>query len=186
MASVKDIAEIVTLISAAYPNWQPNPYTTEVYYQTLKDMDAELLKTAALQAIAEPGRKFAPSVGEIRGAAGDLRKEASGLPSSYQAWQEVCTQMSVNGGDYGKPVWSHPLVEQAVKTLGWRNLRMSEDQTADRARFISAYEQLTNRASAEDMRLPVAQTYIESHRALALETGERRETMRQLAEGMRK
>jgi len=186
MADLKDIAEIVTLISAAYPNWQPNAYTTEVYYQALKDLDTGLLRTATMQAVAEPGRKFAPSVGEIRGAAGSLRMEAAGVPTSYQAWQEVCDQIRDNGGDYGRPVWSNPLVEKAVRTIGWRTLRMSEDQTADRSRFISAYEQLTARAGAEDMRLPQVQKYIDENRALALETGERRETMRQLARGMAK
>ncbi len=73
-----------------------------------------------------------------------------------------------NGGDFGTPVWSHPLVERVVKQLGWRNLRMSEDQTADRARFVQAYEQLLARATTEEMLLPEVRGYIEARGGLLL------------------
>lgn len=162
MATMTEIAQIVGVIGAAYPNFAPSPQTVEVYFQALNDLDYDELKTATMQSITEAGRKFAPSVGEIRGAVLDIRKRVIKMPSSYQAWQEVCKQINDNGGDFGKPVWSNPIVEAAVNALGWRNLRMSEDQTADRARFIMAYDQLCARNEKEEIALPQVRGYIEN------------------------
>jgi hypothetical protein len=168
MADLHDIAQIISVISEAYPNFKPSELTVEVYYQVLGDIPTEELKAATLHCISESGRKFAPSVGELRGAVNELRKYVSNVPSSYQAWQEVLQQLLENGGDFGKPVWSHQLVEKAVRTIGWRNLRMSENQVADRARFVECYEQLCDRAQREDMLLPEVRGYIEANGALLM------------------
>jgi hypothetical protein len=128
----------------------------------LQDLPADLLKAATLQCLSEAGRAFAPSVGEIRGAAVEIQRRIAGLPTSYQAWQEVLSQMAENGGDFGNPEWSHPLIEATVKTLGWRNLRMSDNQVADRANFVRAYDQLSARTMSDDTMLPQVRDYIVS------------------------
>ena len=161
MSNFQEVAQVVGIISAAYPNFTATKETIEVYFQSLRDLDFEELKAATMQSITEAGRKFAPSVGELRGAVLSIRKRIIGVPSSYQAWQEVLKQIRYNGGDFGKPVWSHPIVKQAVEALGWRNLRMSEDQTQDRARFIMAYDQLLQRAEDDEIALPAVKGYIE-------------------------
>lgn len=183
MADIRDIAQIIGILSAAFPNFKPSELTAEVYLQTLADIDTDELKAAVLHCITQSGRAFAPSVGEIRGAVAELRSLASRVPSSYQAWQEVQHQIIINGGDHGHPEWSSPLVEEAVKRMGWRNLRMSEDQTADRARFLQCYEQIVERATKEEMLLPQVAGYIETRRANALPAGD---AIKQLSEGMRK
>jgi hypothetical protein len=165
-----EIAQVVAIISAAYPNFSPTKETIEVYYQTLQDLNFDELKAATMQSISEAGRKFAPSVGELRGAVLSIRKRIAGVPSSYQAWQEVLKQISENGGDFGKPVWSNQIVKQAVDALGWRNLRMSEDQTQDRARFIMAYDQLLQRAGEDEIALPAVKAYMEQAKIISLET----------------
>ena len=162
MANQIEIAQIVAVIAAAYPNFKVSPQTIDVYYQTLQDISADELQAAVMQSISEAGRQFAPSVGEIRGAVLDIRKRVVNVPSSFQAWQEVQKQIRDNGGDFGRPVWSNPIVEATVNALGWRNLRMSEDQTADRARFLQAYDQLCDRASKEEIALPQVRGYIET------------------------
>lgn len=161
MANYQDVAEVVALLAAAYPNWNATEYTAEVYYQDLKDIPSEELKVAAQHCRTENGRKFAPSVGEIRGAVSELRSYAANVPSPFQAWQEVLQQMNENGGDFGNPVWSHPLIERAVRAIGWRNLRMSENPVADRARFLQCFEQLQERAARENMLLPEVRGYLE-------------------------
>jgi len=168
MATPTDIAWIVSVMSAAYPTWNPTELTNEVYFQSLHDLDPEELKMATMHCINEPGRKFAPSVGEIRGTVAELRAMTVNLPSAYEAWQEVITQLRDNGGDFGKPVWSHPLVERAMKSIGWRELRLSENQTADRSRFIQCYEQLVDRVSREDIMLPEVRGYVEVNGARLL------------------
>jgi len=183
MAELKDIAQIIGILSAAFPNFKPTELTSEVYYQTLGDIPSDELKAAVLHCISESGRAFAPSVGEIRGAVAELRSFAVNVPSSFQAWQEVQKQILENGGEHGHPVWSSPLVAEAVRRMGWRNLRMSGDQTADRARFLQCYEQLVGRATKEEMLLPDVRAYIETtaderkqiadqERRRALDTGE--------------
>ena len=179
MADITDIGQIIGVISAAYPNWNPTDYTAEVYFQTLSDLPADELKAATLHCISEAGRKFAPSVGELRGAVSELRGYTANVPSSYQAWQEVQRQMVENGGDYGIPVWSNPIVGQAVRAMGWRNLRMSEDQTADRARFLQCYEQFVERATRDDMLLPEVRGYIEMNGAKVIAPADQ---MKQLSE----
>jgi hypothetical protein len=178
----RDIAQIIGILSAAFPNFKPTELTAEVYLQTLADISSDELKAAVLHCITQSGRAFAPSIGEIRGAVAELRSFSANVPSSFQAWQEVQKQILVNGGDYGKPEWSSPLVEEAVKRMGWRSLRMSEDQTADRARFLQCYEQIVERATKQEMILPQVAGYIETKRTESLASGE----MKQLAEGLRK
>jgi hypothetical protein len=168
MCSPVDVAQIVKVISIAYPNWQPTAETTEVYFQLLQDVDTEELKAAVLHCLGESGRRFAPSIGEIRGAVSELRGMSANVPSAFQAWQEVLRQFSLTGS-YGTPSFSHPLIERAVRQLGWRNLCVSENQTADRARFLQAYEQLSDRARKEDMLLPEVRGYIEARGGLLLE-----------------
>jgi hypothetical protein len=181
MAEPRDIAQIIAMLSAAFPNFKPSDLTPEVYYQTLADIPADELKAAVLHCITQSGRAFAPSIGEIRGAVAELRSFAANVPPSFQAWQEVQQQILINGGDYGKPEWSSPLVAEAVRRMGWRNLRMSEDQTADRARFLQCYEQVVERATKQEMLLPRVAGYIETRRN-ELASGE----IKRLAEGMRK
>jgi len=165
MANLQDIASILAVIAVAYPNFAVTEKTTEVYHQILSDIPTDELKAATLHCISESGRKFAPSVGELRGAVSELRGFSNNMPSSFEAWQEVGKQISINGGDFGKPVWSHPVVQKTVEAMGWRNLRMSEDQTADRARFIQCYEQFAERARKEDIFLPEVRGFLEANGA---------------------
>ena len=183
MATRQDIAKLIVLLSAAYPNWNPNEYTSEVYYQDLKDIPTDELFIVCQHCRSEAGRKFAPSVGELRGAVMDLRRSSMNIPSPYDAWQEVLQQIADNGGDYGVPVWSNPLIEKVVRSLGWRNIRMSENITADRARFLQAFEQITERAEKEMMLIPEVRGYLEAKGANLLDAPSQ---LKQLTKGMEK
>lgn len=163
MSTRKDVAEVVAKMSAAYPNWNPNEFTIQVYFEDLQDIDGELLKLAADYCRTEPGRKFAPSTGELRGAVADLQGRSNNVPLPGEAWQEVITQITENGGDFGRPVWSHPLVEKTVRALGWVNLRMSENSMADRARFLEIYETYAERAKRDTVTLPQVAGYIQAN-----------------------
>ena len=169
MAEKQDIAKLVAVTSAAYPAWQVNEYTIEVYYQDLRDLPADLLFAAAAKARTNAARNlaFAPSTGEIRQAAAEILRSVQGVPSSFQAWQEVNRAM-LEVGSYGKPTFSHSLIGQAVDALGWRNLCMSDNAVADRARFLQAYEQLADRNETEMMEPPAVRGYIEQASGRAL------------------
>lgn len=162
MASMQDIAVIVAKLSAAYPNWTPNEYTVEVYYQDLRDIPTDELNTAVQHCRSESGRRFAPSTGEIRGAVAELRRMSLGIPTSYQAWEEVRCFIRDNG-PYIEPRWSHPLIEKTIRLFGLENLRQSENGTSDRMRFIEAYEQFAGSAEKEEMLIPEVRGYIEAN-----------------------
>lgn len=182
MASREDIARVVALLQAAFPNWKLSEYTIEVYYQDLKDIESGELFAASQMCRTETGRAFAPSTGEIRGAVLELRRKTLNIPSSYDAWQDVQKQIN-EVGSYGTPQFSSPLTEKVVKSLGWRTLCMSENATADRARFLQAFEQLSERAEKEMMLTPEVRGYLEESGAKLLDTGKQ---IAMLTEGMSK
>jgi hypothetical protein len=177
MANHIDIAQVLSVICEAFPNFKTTERTPEVYYQLLADIPGDELKAAALHCVSEQGRAFAPSIGEIRGAVAELRGMAGNVPGPFQAWQEVLAQFRETGS-YGTPQFSHPLIAQAVRQMGWREMCLSENQIADRARFIQCYEQLMSRATKEDMLLPEVRGYIESNGARLMAPAE---SMRLLA-----
>lgn len=184
MCEPRDIEQIINMLEVAFPNFHPKDVkmTKEIYWQTLSDIPTDELKAAVLHCVTEAGRAFAPTIGEIRGTVADLRAAAANVPSSYGAWEEVRRAMS-EIGSYGVPEWSSLLVARVVSSLGWRNLCMSENQTADRARFIQAYEQLMDRAMSESTMLPEVKGYIEKRGGRLLDASQ---DIKQLAEGMRK
>lgn len=162
MASEKDVAEIVAVIGVAYPNFAVTAKTVEIYWQILSDIPTDELKAATLHCISESGRKFAPSVGELRGAVGELRGMSSNVPSSYEAWQEF--HRAAVSSNYSNQ-WSHPLVEKAARLIGLREYGFCnvDDQPSWRARFIQCYEQLQERAERENLLVPEVRGYIEAN-----------------------
>lgn len=160
MATKQEIEIIIAKLSAAFPNWKVNAYTVQIYLEDLSDIDIETLEVAVKMCRTEPGRAFAPSTGEIRGAVGQLRGLASNTPSSYQAWQEF--KGFVTRSNYA-PEWSHPLVEKCAHLIGMREYGQSnvDDEPSWRARFIQCYEQLQERATKDDMMLPAVRGYLE-------------------------
>lgn len=136
MASKQEIIKALTVLAAAYPRFELPQATVEIYTRLLVDLDFDTLKAATLHCATV--HKFFPTVAEIRAAAVELQTMAEGIPSESEAWGEVVKQIQAVGS-YGKPKFSHPLIEDVVRQLGWINLCMSENQTADRARFMDAY-----------------------------------------------
>jgi hypothetical protein len=198
MASQIEVAQVVAMLGSAYPNFSATKETVSVYYELLKDLPADLLKVAALQCCAEAGRKFAPSVGELRGAAAEITHKTQGIPSALQAWNEVCK--APRSGEYRritdehdehgniivqvrKLQWSHPVVEKVAKLLGWPRFPDPDNESIDRAHFLKQYELEVERATSAAVELPEVTRYIEANKAQALEAGE---AVKRLTGGMTK
>jgi hypothetical protein len=181
MATKQDIIKILGVISAGYPNFSPSEQTVEVYWQVLSDLPSDELKAACLHCISESGRKFAPTVGELRGAVGELRGMSSNVPSSFQAWNEF--KRVVVSSSYNNPQWSHPLIERTANLIGMREYGRSDvdDEPSWRARFIQCYDQLQSRAERENLLLPEVRGYIEANGGRMLAPVDQ---MKQLAERM--
>lgn len=178
MSSTTDIAKVVSIIAAAYPSFSTSKQTVEIYYRLLQDLNAEEVQAATWYCCAEDGRKFAPSVGEIRGAAKILRGKVAGIPSSFEAWQEVCDapksgemkRVLEEKNDDGvwvievkKYHWTHPLVERTAVLLGWPEFP-GENVMADRAHFLKAYDEQCGNSAQNEMQLPMITNYIEKRR----------------------
>lgn len=165
MPSQIEVAQVVAMIGAAYPNFAPTKETVSVYYEMLKDLPLDLLRAATMQTCAEAGRKFAPSVGEIRGAVGDLLRQAQHIPSTLDAWDETCRAPIPRDRLYplyrdGEIVkedeyqWSHPLVKRVARQLGWPRFPDPQNLGVDRAHFFKMYEAELNSTTTHAIQLP--------------------------------
>lgn len=139
MATFETITKILALVSAAYPNFDLKPETVKVYLKLLSDLPDDLLEEASLAHIAQSA--FFPTVAELRTAAFELLECQNPHPAGLVAWSEVEDQIR-RVGYTGQPFFPQPMTAQIVRAMGWQNLCRSENLVADRAHFLTAYEQL--------------------------------------------
>lgn len=208
MANPRDIAKLVNLLKAAYPNWmygfsaEQIDLVNEVYYQDLKNFDAELLGAAVTRCRRSKEHKdFAPSVGAIRYACIGILREIEGIPSELEAWEEVCNapkphpanfKVVIDGQLVDKPqyAWSHPLVEKTARMMGFPDFPKVkggrfETEGTDRAHFFKQYNAVVDAYFERQTEHPQVIQYIADGRTLALESrigGE----IKKLADGMKK
>jgi hypothetical protein len=166
MANKSEIIKALTVLSAAYPRFELTDATVSIYVRLLADLDFELLKAATLQCATI--NTFFPSVAEIRAAAEELQAMAEGIPTEAEAWQNVLQQIGMVGSS-GQPQFRHPLIEQVVRQFGWRNLCMSENQIADRARFMDVFEKLLRDTNRRNRMLPEIREIIDRRALTARE-----------------
>lgn len=152
--SEKEIVKVLAFLAALYPKYELTKATIQAYVQILADIPAETLQAAAKQLGSTS--TFFPAAAELRQAAFDLMEQAQGIPTAYDAWEQVLSQF--RGGRQEM----HPLAQEAIDQLG--GLRAfggsQRDQEASwRARFVSAYEALVDRERVQTRMLPdVAET----------------------------
>ena len=147
------INSFIELLANAYPQSSIGKHTEEIYQRMLSDIPPDVLKAATLQHIATS--KYFPSIAELREIAFALSSEVSQMPTPFEAWEEVVSQIR-RTGFYGKPVFSNKLIARAVDCLDWQVLCSSENSIADRAHFVRVYEQLLEREVNESKMLPEA------------------------------
>jgi hypothetical protein len=136
----QDILQIISLLCAAYPNAHITPETITVYVVTLRHYDPETLRAAALHCVSRC--KFFPTVAEINEAITNLAEHATGQPTAAEAWGIVLRAIRKYGHTlYGghRPRFENQVIEKVVGYFGWNDLCLSENEVADRARFIEAY-----------------------------------------------
>jgi len=95
MCNKLDIVNLVELFRAAFPNYRPDEKATlPALYSLLQDIPSEELQMAARACIAEPGRAFAPSIGELRGKVIEIAIQAAGVPTPWEAWEMITNARS--------------------------------------------------------------------------------------------
>jgi hypothetical protein len=171
MATKTQVANVLEMLSAAYPRYAPGKETLAVYARLLEDIPVDELEAAGLHC-ATTG-EFFPSVHELRSAVSDLRRLAAHIPNTFEAWADLSragqgewSQVSEEAGQYFIThhvyQFTHPLVKAAAELLGWpKSFPGNENPVADRAHFFRVYEQLVAEALAADARLPAIQSFVD-------------------------
>lgn len=153
----KAIAKVLIVLSSAYPRFELTEPTIRIYEELLADIPTEILQLAAKAVISES--IFFPAVAELRKKAFEVMSNQQSLPSAFEAWAEVRRYLS---DGRGHPIVRHskewdidPLFDKVVGYVGgWTYLATSENQAADRARFIQAYEATVQREQEGARMLP--------------------------------
>lgn len=119
------------------PNFLPDEYAVKMWYKFLGDLPCDLATACIEKYIAT--NKFPPTIADIRETVADMTLNATDWS---QSWKTVTKCISL----YGLAGWVDASAEmdetttEAVKRMGWRNLCMSNNQTADRANYRMVYE----------------------------------------------
>jgi hypothetical protein len=133
--SPADVAELVLLLTAAYPDYQLNDATAQTYQHFLADLDFEISKAVVVNHVAT--RKWFPKICELREAV--LEREL-GIESVEVALMQIRDEDNL-------------LSSLAVKALrlcgGTWEMNRTTNPSAWRAQFRKAYEGLREVAMEE-------------------------------------
>lgn len=178
MATRVDIANAIALLRRYFPNFQPDDKTPDAWLLILCDLPSDTL-SAAIMACSSENRAFAPSVGEIRNMAIKLNAQAAGIPDAWQAYDEVVNmppsmeKFRVTGeyDESGAAIrnravlkFSHPLVEQVARLMGWPRSFPTDMPGVDRAQFVKAYDAELQRYAGQSGQHPAITEYVENKR----------------------
>lgn len=123
-----------------------------VYVRMLKDMDAEVLDKVCEKAVYES--KFLPTISELITMAKNLVGDATGteMLSWADAWKEIEHQTQTTF-IYGKPEFTRPEIEMAVKSFGWKDLceSPSKDMQIVRAQLRDMYNAICERQKEKSL-----------------------------------
>lgn len=146
----QEFLTIVATIKAAYPNSNvmPDKNSMNVWYTMLKDLDYKYVHIAITDHISN--NKFAPAIAEIR------EKCASLTSTPVRDWGEAWESVLMAVRKYGYMQETEALesmdeiTRKCVKRIGFNNVCMSENITADRANFRMIYEQEAGRQKSNN------------------------------------
>ncbi len=171
MATNGTIAQILAMLSIAYPGYEIAAQTPEVYAALLADVPDDVL-VAAAQKHATTSKWF-PKIAELREAAQDIQARATGMLTAEESWLEVQAALR-DYGWYGETIpveegggWRAPSVldelsRRAIEGLGgWRMMCQSNNPVADRAHYLKIYAGLLRRHQEDAAMLPQVREVVE-------------------------
>jgi hypothetical protein len=163
--------KLVAILVAAYPNSKITDDNVVVYVRMLADLDYAAANAAVERLLATS--KWPPTVAEIREAT--LALTTGELKPGGEGWGLVLRAIARYGRNRTPGVdfdLGDPVAHEVARALNWRELCDSDNQAADRARFIELYDQLA--ANARRRQLSEALPAMQRFRALqAQREGER-------------
>lgn len=166
---------LVAALAAAFPNNKLTDDSMRVYVRMLADLDFEATNAGIARLVATA--KFPPTIAEIRESTKTM--ESGDVRAGGEAWGDLLKAISRRGRNRqpGQDfVFDDPVVAEVVAALNWRELCDSENQEADRARFIQLYDKLAanRRRSEQSESLPAVRRYraLQDERRTELPSGE--------------
>jgi hypothetical protein len=130
---------LVVLALSNFPAMQDKDMkaTAMLWQKLLADLTYEQAEAALVKTLFSA--KFFPTIAEIREAHKAIVN--AGIPTAEEAWKEVLRNLN----PYRAPQWSCPIIQDAVRTMGFLQLCNSENPSIDRAQFIKIYNNLRDR-----------------------------------------
>ena len=113
-------AKAITMLFGSYGQGS-DAERMAIYVEMLADIPADVLDKVCKKAVYES--KYLPSIAELVQSANNFIGEMEGqtiLPWD-EAWKEIEKEMH-DTFVYGKPKFSRPEIEKAVKAFGWQEL----------------------------------------------------------------
>ena len=167
----KEFAMFTMALKTYYPreNLLPNEQAMELWFKQLEDIPYQVAETGLNKWVAL--NKWSPSIADIREMASEIVNGE--LPDWGDAWEEVCKAIRCYGSYRALEALESlsPLARKATERMGFTNLCMSENVSADRANFRMIYENLAEREK-KDAQLPTGLKTI----VLTMRTDKRIET----------
>lgn len=149
----QEFGQFVMALKTYYPRESllPNNQAIELWYRQLSDIPYNVAEIALNKWVAT--NKWSPSIADIREMATDV--QCGYRPDWGEGWKQVQLAIRKYGSYEPQKAFESmdEITKQCVKQLGWRNLCMSENETADRANFRMIYERLIER-KRQDAQLP--------------------------------
>lgn len=150
----QESARIVAVIMAACPAQAARidrgraDSMVDTYATLLEDLNYEQCN-AAVRVLLQT-KNWMPSVAEIRAAVLELTRGC--VRPGGEAWGSVKHAVG-RYGSYRTPgvdfTFSDPVTARCIAALGWQTVCLSENETADRARFIELYDRLAAQGHRE-------------------------------------
>ena len=145
-----EIAKIIAVVQAAWPDQTWDDQTIHVYGIGLEDIPYPAASQAVSMLIKRS--RFCPRPSEIREVA--TEQLAATIPTVDAALSELHTAL-IAYWPHQTPTFSHPLIDQAVRVIGWRQISESEKPSVERAQFREAYIRLRESAVERVIRDPL-------------------------------
>lgn len=139
---MQGVAQLLTLAKMIYPNTDASEKSIFLWKSFLSEYPDEVGLAAMHQCLKT--KEFPPKPADIIRIAETMRKDQP--PLAEDAWREVSRKLN----PYQKPVWSHSLIDQAVKSMGYSRLCASQLPEYDRSQFIKTYEKYRERSRQEE------------------------------------
>lgn len=155
-----EFAKFAMALRTYYPKEKllPSEQAMDLWLYQLEDIPYDVAVAVLNEWVAL--NKWSPSIADIREMATSIR--LGDMPSWGDAWEEVLKAIRQYGLYRADEAVNSlaPTAQKAIKRIGFTNICLSDNLTADRANFRQIYEAIAEREKKEAQLSPSLQTRI--------------------------